>query len=139
MIYKKKISVLLDEQAYTALEKILANNQCTISDAVNVALSTLGNEDRPIFPNSDSPLGNLRMIIKNTSWNTVEEWCIYRGIIKVRLYYLLRAVKAGHVICGTGNVKNKQRDAIDGRIFKTHTAWIAHCLKEDFGLNLSEI
>jgi hypothetical protein len=132
----KKISVDLDIMQQEALSRIMDKNKCSISDAVNVAIMLLDNEEQPVFPKNDSLLTAIKDAVKQSQWKTLNQWCKERNIIKPRLFYVINSVSKGKTIIGNGNVKNKFRDAQDDRIFKTHTSYIVHCLKKDLNFDL---
>lgn len=133
----RKISVNLDDISEKALEEIVFKNNCSTSDAVNAALLAYSMDTQPSMFLSAGVLEPLEIAIKTSSYNTVDEWCKDRAIDKVRLKYLMKRCAEGGTVWGMGNTKNKWRDKQDSREFKTHTAWIAHCLKEDFGIDIT--
>ena len=128
---RRRICVQLGSKAGEALDKLLAVNRCTTSDAVNAAIIAFAYDNQPtIFPPVKPETDILEQI------GNVAEWCNSRGIKRQRLVYAIRRSLAGHTISGFGNSRNKYRDKDDGREFKTHTAWIAHCLKQDFNIDI---
>lgn len=135
MLYKK-ISVQLDNMGSQALDDILTVNKCTISDAVNAALLAYSKDKQPSMIIEPKPMDAVRSAIE-AKFTTVENYCLIKGISKARLVYLVNRCAKGSTVWGLGNTKNKWRDKQDGRQFKTHTAWIAHCLNEDFGIDLT--
>jgi hypothetical protein len=128
----RKISVRLDEISSNKLDEVMEINNCTISDVVNTAIIAFAQDKQPVMVKNDtSEYDEILAIIGN-----LDEWCAIRSIDKTRLKYLVKRTLDGHNVTGFGNTKNKWRDKQDDRLFKTHTAWIAHCLKEDFGIEL---
>ena len=136
MSYNKKISVQLDKMATDALEEIMAINKCTISDAVNAALLAFSKDKQPCMLIEEKPIDVVYAAMAKQGVD-INEWCDTRNINILTLKYLVKRCANGGTVWGFGNNKNKWRDKQDGRVFKTHTAWIAHCLKEDFGIDLT--
>lgn len=127
----RKISVLLDDISSRKLEESMSVNNCSISDVVNAALIAFSNDKQPVIYKEETEYTKIASVIGD-----VDNWCNNRNIDKSRLKYLIKRTSEGSTVCGFGNTKNKWRDKQDERIFKTHTAWISHCLKEDFGIEL---
>jgi len=127
----KRISVLLDDIVTNALKQTMEINKCSISDVVNSAILAFSIDKQPVIVKEVTPVTELFEKIGD-----VDLWCSGRNINKARLKYLVTSSAKGHNITGFGNTKNKWRDKQDSRKFKTHTSWIAHCLKEDFGIEL---
>jgi hypothetical protein len=132
----RRISVILDEISEKAVEDIIAKNKCSISDAVNAALLAYSMDNQPSMFIDQGPLVKVTEAVAKTEWGTVENWCHHRSIDKNRLKYLIKRCESGSTVWGFGNTKNKWRDKQDDREFKTHTSWIAHCLKEDLNIIL---
>jgi hypothetical protein len=131
----KKISVKLDDATYNALMETRDKNSCTISDVVNAAILAFSRDKQPV------------MIIDKSAWESfrdthgkdfISKWCECRSIDQARLRYIINRTARGGAVCGFGNIRNKARDAEDGRIYKTHTAWIAQCLIDDFGMDITK-
>jgi hypothetical protein len=135
-----KRSINLDDRAETALSEILEINHCTITDAIHAALIAYSMSDKKtIFPEErDNLFRRLQEISLEKHKMTLEAYCNCHAIKIDRLKYLLRSTGSGASVSGFGNARNKYRDKNDERMFKTHTAWIANCLKADFDLNLQE-
>lgn len=131
---KKKISVLLDESSTKALDSLKKEHECTISDIINAAIILLKKENKITF--EKRPRFNCENMFSESKFKTIGAWCEARNINPERAYYVLDRINNNHRIYGYGNTKNKWRDKRDGRMFKTHTAWIAHCLEEDFGMEI---
>jgi hypothetical protein len=127
----RKISVQLDEIVSQKLDETIKINRCSISDVVNAAILAFAQDKQPVILKPSTPTSEMFEVIGD-----VDAWCNKYAITKSRLRYLIERTAKGHNVCGFGNSKNKWRDKLDGRVFKTHTAWIAHCLKEDFGIDL---
>jgi len=133
----KKISVQLDNMADTALKEIMEINKCSISDAVNAALLSYSKDKQPSMIIDRSPWALFKEQFAEVSKDTIANWCEHRSIDITRLRYLITRTANGGNVCGFGNKKNKWRDKNDDRQFKTHTSWIAHCLKQDFDLDIT--
>ena len=133
----KKISVQLDGMADSALKEIMTINRCSISDAVNAALLSYSKDKQPSMIIEQSPWSEFKLKFADVCNDTIAEWCEYRAIDIVRLRYLITRTSKGCGVGGFGNKKNKWRDKNDDRQFKTHTSWIAHCLKEDFNIDVT--
>jgi len=133
----KKISVDLSDLSTEYLNKICKLNRCTISDAVNTAIITLGAEQHSVIP-----------LVKESTYYKVEdsclakynigikEWCENNLIDKAKLKTLCKNVDEGGTVIGFGNYKNKWRDK--GVVIKTETARIALLLKNDLGIDIIE-
>ena len=134
----KTICVFLDDYTEEALYRIMAVNQCSISDAVIMALGSMSVVEFPSMNKEPDPLLRIKQVIDDSHglWDSLDHWCEDRCIIKSRLRYLMLRIANGGTVCGFGNARNKWRDKQDGRQFKTHTAWIAHCLKTDLGIDI---
>ena len=128
----RRISVLLDEITSRKLNEIIDENDCSISDAINASVIAFSLCGEKVISSVENYHKDVYKIIGD-----VDKWCESRSIQKSRLRYVINSSHYGHTVCGFGNTKNKWRDKQDGRLFKTHTAWIAHCLKEDFGIDLT--
>lgn len=133
----KKISVNLDDIGEAALTALQSRTKQSVSDLVNIALVTLQHTDYNGVGDimGSSLLYALQEAVEASQWRTIDNWCRHRNIKKERLTYLIDRCYNGHTVYGSGS-KNRWRDKEDGRIFKTHTSWIAHCLKEDFDIDL---
>ena len=131
----KNISVHLDDYAEESLKRIIQVNRCSISDAVVSAINALGMEEFPCMEFDKTPMEPIKLAIEESGMS-VEEWCQSKVIDIKRLRYLVNRCAKGGTVWGLGNNKNKYRDKQDQRTFKTHTSWIAHCLMEDFGIDL---
>jgi hypothetical protein len=130
----RKISVVLDSYALKSLEEMTKINECSISDVVNTALIAFSRDKQPsIIKGNCTPWGEFK---EKVGINQINFFCDSRGIDLARLRYLVNSVAKGGTVCGFGNTKNKYREKEDDRLFKTHTAWISYCLKEDLGINL---
>jgi hypothetical protein len=129
--------VVLDRDTEKVLEKLLSINKCSISDIVVSAINSFGMDSQPCIIVPEDPLQSLRDMVSKSRWGTIENWCIAREINRRRLTYLMKGFLNGSKVWGFGNSKNKWRDKQDGRVFKTHTAYIAHCLNEDFGIDFT--
>jgi hypothetical protein len=136
MISNKKISVVLDTLTEKALYTLMDKNNCSISDVVNFAIISLNEKKEEIPTFGNNLLGKVKVLIKNSEWLTLDNYCEANAIQKARLHYVLRSIDSGKSIAGTGNVTNKTRDKQDDRLFKTHTSWIVHCLNKHFDLQL---
>ena len=132
----KRICVQLDEHAAISLETVRTLNRCSISDVVNAALIAFSQDTQPVMMLEPRALALVEEAVEQTAWGTVDNWCEARNIKRSRLVYLMRSASRGHNVWGAGNLVNKWRDRNDDRVFKTHTAWIAHCLKQDFEIEL---
>ena len=130
----RKISVQLDGTAARALNEVLDINGCTISDAINAAIVSFSKDKQPVIMKEE--LHVVIVKIQESNWRTIDNYCDFRKIDKSRLRYLLKRTAKGHNVCGFGNTVNKHRDKNDDRLFKTHTAYIADCVKKDFGVEL---
>lgn len=128
----RQISIKLDNSAEQSLEKLLAKNDMTISNIVNIAIISLEKEGIKLELIDNNTLYQLIKTKLKEQNSTIEQYCEYRVISKQMLQYVCRQLDNNKIIKGFGNYHNKWRDKEDGRLFKTHTAWIAHCLKEDF-------
>jgi hypothetical protein len=134
----RRLSVLLDSSAEAALLKLLNDNPATISDLVNTALIALAQAPQPVLQQASPLWGRVLQGVKAKKLhNTVQEWCDAWGIKYTTLRALITRVEAGSTVVGTGG-KNKWRDKQDGRLFKTHTAWVADCLEKDLGISLDK-
>lgn len=127
----RKISVVLDHIASAALDKLLESNQASISDIVNAGIMAIAYDDQPVFPIVNEGLFEKLRRLKN-----ITEWCKARGIDRKALYSLCQRVDQGKEIRGLGD-SNRWRDRQNERLYRTHTAWIAHCIREDFGIDLT--
>lgn len=127
----RKISVQLDDIVSAKLNEVVSVNKCSISDVVNAAILAFAQDKQPVIYVEPTQYDDIFSRIGD-----VDSWCKLREIDKSRLRYLIKSSNNGHTVCGFGNTKNKWRDKQDSRKFKTHTAWIAYCLKEDFGIEL---
>ena len=127
----RKISVCIDDTTNQKLIELVKINDCTLSDIVNSAIIAFSMDSQPVMFVHKSKYDELVERIGD-----VDRWCYARGIDKARLRYLVNSVENGHSITGSGNTKNRFRDKNDDRLFKTHTSWIAHCLKEDYNIDL---
>lgn len=134
----RKISVVLDSSAAKAMEKLQRINIATISDIVNAAVVAFCNSENPILWIEHTTYQKLKDLLLGQH-NTVDNWCAQRSIDKRRLQYVCKKWDEGNTtIRGYGNLVQKKRDREDDRLFKTHTAWIAHCLCEEFPSIFSE-
>jgi hypothetical protein len=132
----RRISVLLDDSSESALDKVLTINGCTTSDVVNAALMAFSYDTQPVLPASPSVVRDLKAEFRSHNID-IDQWCDTNHIKKYRMFHLVNRVARGGVVCGFGNEKNKWRDKKDDRQFKTHTAWIAHCLKRDINYDIT--
>lgn len=128
----KKICVILDDYAENLLQERLDNHNETISDIVICALIAYCTDNPDVVKESHVVLDKIR----SSEYGSIAAWCEARLIKKKKLFYLLERTANGHTVSGFGNYKHKNRDSDDGRLFKTHTAWIAHCIKQDFGIDI---
>jgi len=126
----KKISVVLDDTAETSLNKLLEMNGVSISDIVNAAVIAMAFEVQPVFP--DKP-GGLYETLKHK--RDLGVWCTLRGINRRVRWALCERVDEGKAVRGLGD-SNRWRDKQDERLYRTHTAWVAHCIREDFGIDI---
>lgn len=134
----RKISVQLDNSADAALEYLMSTNSGTISDLVNVAITALAKNEQPVLNLNHSAWGDFKVTFMNKFPDiSITTWCYDKGIDLSRLRYLINRTAKGGTVWGFGNAKNKWRDRLDDREFKTHTAWIAHCIKEDFDIDIT--
>jgi len=131
----KKISVNLDDITIDALETITSINNCSISDAVNAAIIAYSKDTCVTIHSSPRPIDEIIALLPEGV--TLGDWCEQRNIDVARLRYLVDRTAKGGTVWGFGNSRNKVRDQDNDRIFKTHTAWIAHCLKEDLGVDIT--
>lgn len=134
----RRISVVLDDVTEKALCQIINLNKCTISDAVAMGVLILAQEPinvMKILPDPMEPI--IKALETHRPGMSLDNWCDCHNINKYRLYYLVKRCHNGSTVWGFGNTKNKWRDKQDERRFKTHTSWIAHCLKEDLGIDLT--
>ena len=135
----RKICVNLDELGDEAITEIMRINKCTISDAVNIALVAFAKDNAdPVMTNEDTPVTRLSLLCEIKLNMSLGDWCESRGIDKARLRYLVNRCESGGTVWGFGNTdkKNQWRDKQHGQKFKTHTAYIASCLNDDFGIDL---
>lgn len=133
----RKISVQLDNLAEEALKQLLSYNRCTISDIVNAAILAMSKDKQPLFHIDHSPWRKFKDKIKEEFPHIVlKDWCVTKDIDINRLRYLVTSTERGSTVSGFGNTKNKWRDKQDERQFKTHTSWIAYCLKQDFDIDI---
>lgn len=132
----RRISVNLSNQVEQTLNTLMKINECSISDIVNAAIIYFGTAEQPCIESTPDALRDLRKVISESKYKTFELWCFKRNLKPERVRYLLRNTNSGKRVWGFGNSVNKWRDQEDERTFKTHTAWIAHCLKEDFDIDL---
>ena len=132
----KQISVILTDYTEECLNDILNKNICTISDIVNASIVAFSKEEQPPFIPDDS-IYNTIVVRLNEKSQTVIEWCRNNNIDIQRLKYLCKRLDKGHSVGGLGNLKNKSRDRESGMIYKTHTAWIAQCLKDQLNLDFT--
>lgn len=130
----RQISVILDDKTEDALTMLLEENTATISDIVNAAVLAFSWEKQPVFVLEDNTYNKIISLLRDKN-RTVGEWCIQRNISIERLKYLCKRIDNGHAIWGFGNAVHKSRDKESGMIYKTHTAWIAQCMKDDLGLD----
>ena len=134
----RKVSIILDKYAAYGLDVIIEANGCSISDAVNAALHAYSLNPQPTMVLDPQPIKDvLHRIVTMTNYGTLENWCNAKSIDIQRLKYLVSSCNKGKTVYGFGNTKNKWRDKQDGREFKTHTAWIAHCLKQDLDIDVT--
>jgi len=133
----KKISVILDAATERALFNLKSSTGSAISDIVNVAIISLeasGYRNEHEMPEQCLMRQILDKVIES-KWRTLENWCEAKSINKISFKRFIKRVSSGSVIYGRGS-KNKWREKEDGRLFKTHTSWMAHCLEEDFNIAL---
>ena len=133
----KKISVILDDITEKTLNKLVKLNKCSITDIVNSSILAFAMDTQPVIIGYDELLFNIENAAQSKGFGTLDNWCQERNINKYSMRQLIKRINKGSEVSGFGNTKNKWRDKEDGREFKTHTAWIAHCIKEDFGIDIT--
>lgn len=131
----RTISVYLNDTAQYNLEKIMLVNECSISDAVTIALQSLAAESNRIFTPTHTLWGKIKQAVERNTGLTIAGFCEQYGIRRQTLRDLCRRVENGSEIRGFGD-SNKWRDKQDGRIHKTHTAYITDCLKKHANIDL---
>ena len=137
----KKISVNLDDMGEQHLAEIMNINDCTVTDAIHMALLVFAKEntERVTIPVEDSPIEKISKIIREKMGMSFPEYCDLRHLDKDRFRYLVNRCEAGSTVWGFGNAdkSNKWRDKDRGVRCKTHTAWIATCLIDDLGIDIT--
>ena len=137
----KQISVKLDELGERSLYEIMALNDCTISDAVNIALLAFAKENTEavMVPGEDSPVEKIAKLVREKMSMSLKEYCELRHLNQAYLRQLVRRCEAGATVYGFGNTesRNKWRDKERAVQYKTHTAWIATCLMDDLGIDIT--
>lgn len=128
----KKISVNLTEYTENAMYEIMETNDCSASDAVNMALIAFAAEKNKVLV-SNGLYEELNDKCKEAGY-TIEEWCYEYGIEISKMKYFCKQVDKGKQIIGFGNYKNKQRDKEE--TVKTETARIALLVKGCFGVEV---
>jgi len=128
----KTKSISLDEYSLKALENIISINNCSVSEAICVALITFEKEHLE-FKTDVKILDKIKKLLSSKN-QTLEDWCNKYAIKKETVAYVCSSLDQGKKIIGYGNYKNKWRDKNDERFYKTQTAYVAMLIEKEFGI-----
>lgn len=127
----RHVNVKLDDSASKALDYLVKINKRSVSDIINTALVCFSKTEQPVFFDNS-------LYEKLCSAHNMRLWCAENQIDMMMFKYVCRVIEEGKTIRGFGNKHHKWRDKEDGRMFKTKTSYIAHCLYRDFNAILSQ-
>ena len=131
----KTISVHLNDKVEGCLYKLMQENDCTISDVVNIAILTLAQEPKLEIIKPDTLWNSIKREIEEKTGISIKQFCEEKQINYHSFYNLCTRLEKGSLVYGFGG-KNKWRDKQDERLYKTHTSYIVHCIKTSCDIDL---